>query len=68
MEVEYVACYEAIRQAIWLRNFTSKFHLVESISKPLVVYCDNFVVVSFSQINKNSKHSKHFDTKYMFVK
>ncbi|RDX66804.1 hypothetical protein CR513_54393, partial [Mucuna pruriens] len=39
-----------------------------SISKPLTIYCDNFVVICFSQNNKNSKYSKHFNTKYMFVR
>lgn len=39
-----------------------------SISRPLTIYCDNFDVVYFSQINKDSKDSKHFDAKYMFVR
>ncbi|RDX94384.1 hypothetical protein CR513_23240, partial [Mucuna pruriens] len=30
--------------------------------------CDNSVVACFSRNNKNSKYSKHFDTKYMFVR
>ena len=68
MEAEYVACFEATRQAIWLRNFISEFGVVESISRPLTIYYDNSAVVSFSQNNKNSKRLKHFDTKYMFVR
>lgn len=68
MEAEYIACYEATRQAIWLRNFISEFGLVASISRPLTIYCDNSAVVGFSQNNKSTKRSKHFDTKYMFVR
>ena len=63
MEAEYVACYEATRQAIWLKNFISELGVVESISRPLTIYCDNSVVVCFSCNNNTTKRSKHFDTK-----
>ena len=68
IEAEYIACYEATRQAIRLTNFIAKLGLVESISKPLIIYCDNSTLVCFSQNNRSSKRSKHFDTKYMFVR
>ena len=42
--------------------------LVESISRPLTIYCDNFVAVCFSCNNNTTKRSKHFDTKFMFVR
>ncbi|RDY02667.1 hypothetical protein CR513_13846, partial [Mucuna pruriens] len=53
MEVEYVACYKVTRQAVWLRNFIFGFYLVESISKPLTIYCNNFIVVCFSHLISN---------------
>ena len=68
MEVEYVACYEATCQALWLKKLIFGFHIVESISKPLVIYCDNTTVVHFSQNNKSATRSKHFDIKYLFVR
>ena len=48
MEVEYVACYEATQEAVWLKNFTFGFNLVKSILKPLTIYCDNITTMSFS--------------------
>ncbi|XP_050888799.1 secreted RxLR effector protein 161-like [Lathyrus oleraceus] len=48
MEAEYVACYEATCQAMWLKNLISRFKVVESISRPLVIYCDNFATVHLS--------------------
>ena len=68
MEAEYIACYEATCQAIWLKNLIAEFGIVESISRPLTIYCDNSAVVCFSHNNKSSKRSKHFDTKLMFVR
>ncbi|CAJ2662215.1 unnamed protein product [Trifolium pratense] len=35
MEAEYVACYEATCQAVWLKNLISYFRVVDSISRPL---------------------------------
>jgi len=55
MKAEYVACYEATCQAIWLKNFITKLGVVESISRPLIIYCDNSVVVCFSRNNNTTK-------------
>ena len=68
MEAEHVACYEAICQAMWLKKLIFGFHIVESISKPLVIYCDSTVAVHFSQNNRSVTRSKHFDIKYLFVR
>ena len=68
MEAEYVTCYEATCQAMWLKKLFFGFHIVESISKPLVIYYDNTTAVYFSQNNRSATRSKHFDIKYLFVK
>jgi len=52
VEAEYVACYEATCQAVWLKNLISGFQIVESIFRPLVIYCDNIIVVHLSQQQK----------------
>ncbi|XP_068461842.1 secreted RxLR effector protein 161-like [Phaseolus vulgaris] len=57
METEFVACFEATVQANWLQNFVSRLGIVDSIAKPLRIYCDNSVAVFFS---KNDKYSKVF--------
>nr|KYP45353.1 Copia protein [Cajanus cajan] len=68
IETKYVACYEATCQAVWLKNLIYGFHIVESISRPLVIYCDNIAAVHFSQNNRSSTRSKHFDIKFLFVR
>ncbi|XP_048439320.1 secreted RxLR effector protein 161-like [Pyrus x bretschneideri] len=35
MQPEFVACYEATLQAIWLRNFISNLEIMNSIAKPV---------------------------------
>ena len=68
MEAEFVACFEATIQANWLRNFISGLRVVESISKPLKIYCDNSAAAFFSKNDKYSKGTKHMGLKYFVVK
>ncbi|KAL6331937.1 hypothetical protein AAG906_020287 [Vitis piasezkii] len=68
MEAEYVACYEACCHAIWMRNFILALGVVDSISKPLKLFCDNSAVVAFSKNTMSTSRSKHIDVKFYFVK
>ena len=68
MEAEFVACFEATIQGLWLRNFISRLGVVDSISKPLKIYCDNSAAVFFSKNDKYSKGAKHMELKYLSVK
>ena len=68
MEAEFVACFEATIQGLWLRNFISRLGVVDSISKPLKIYCDNSAAVFFSKNDKYSKGAKHMELKYFLLK
>ena len=45
MEAEFVACFKATIQANWLRNFISGLGIVDSIARPLKMYCDNSAAI-----------------------
>ena len=47
MKAEFVACFEATIQANCLWNFILGLVIVDSIAKPLKMYCDNSTVVFF---------------------
>ena len=68
MEVKYVVYYETTSKALWLRNFITSFYIVEGISKLLIIYYDNNVVVNFFLNYKSSASTKHFNVKYQFVR
>ncbi|XP_074301184.1 secreted RxLR effector protein 161-like [Silene latifolia] len=68
MEAEFVACFEATIHALWLRNFISGLGIVDSIAKPLRIYCDNSAAVFFSKNDKYSKGAKHMEIKFLSVK
>ncbi|XP_042988598.1 secreted RxLR effector protein 161-like [Carya illinoinensis] len=68
MEAEFVACFEATVHGLWLRNFISGLGVVDSIERPLRIYCDNSSAVYFCKNDKYSKGAKHMELKYLSVK
>ena len=68
MEAKYVAFYEATCHTIWLRNFVLTLGVVDSISIPLKLHCDNSTAISFSKNTMSTSRSKHIDIKFYFVK
>jgi hypothetical protein len=61
MQAEFLSCYVAVGQAVWLKKFVPGLKVVDNISIPLTLYCDNKSTVSFSSNNKSSDAAKHID-------
>lgn len=68
MEAEFVAGYEASSHDLSLRNFIMGLEVVDTISRPPKIHCDNQAAVFFSKNNKSSGASKHFDMKYLVTR
>jgi hypothetical protein len=68
MEAEFISCYQASNQAIWLRNFVTGLQVMETIKLPLKIYCDNNSVVLYFNNNKSTSKSKFIDIKFLTVK
>ena len=68
MEAEFVACYEATSQALWLRSFIVGLRVVNSISIPLRIYYNNSATIYFSKNNKSGSRNKHIDIKHLVVR
>jgi hypothetical protein len=58
----------AVGQAVWPKKYVPGLRVVDSISRPLTLYCDNKSAVFFSSNNKSSDAVKHIDIKYFIVK
>jgi hypothetical protein len=50
--MEFVTCYEATGHAKWFMKFVPRLRVVNSIEKPLKIYCDNEAAVQYSYNNK----------------
>jgi hypothetical protein len=68
MEAEFIAYYEATTQALWLRNFIGGLKIVDSIARPIKIFCDNCATIFFSKNNKSESRSKSIDIKYLRVR
>jgi hypothetical protein len=68
MYAEFIACYEVIRQAEWLKKFVPGLRVVDNTEKSLKIYCDNEPAIRYSYNNKKSDASKHINIKYYVVK
>jgi hypothetical protein len=68
MYAEFVACYEAVGQAMWLKKFVFGLRVVDSIERPLKLYCDNEPTVLYAHNNKKTKATKHINIRFYVVK
>jgi hypothetical protein len=68
MLAEFLACYEATSQAMWLKNFITSLNVVESIHKPVQIWNDNSATVIFAKGNKRTKASRILEVKFLSVK
>ena len=66
IEAEYIACRTAAKHAIWLKKFISELKIVDSIQRPLSIFCDNQAAVKYFQ-NDYINDNKHINLKYLCV-
>ena len=53
MEAEFVSCFEATSQVVWLKSFIYVLRVMDSISRPLRIFCDNSATVFLAKNNKS---------------
>jgi hypothetical protein len=61
MYAEFIACYEAVGQAMWLKKFMSGLRVVDRIERPLKLYCSNEPAVLYAHNNNKTKAVKHIN-------
>lgn len=64
---EYMAAYSASTECIWARSFLKSLNLLPA-GNPTTIYCDNAAVISLSEDHMVNPRSKHFDTKYHYLR
>lgn len=63
-EAEYMALFEAVREAFWLKSLLASIKI--NVSKPIIIYEDNNGCINIANKPINHKRSKHIDIKYYF--
>ncbi|GKA60890.1 hypothetical protein Tco_0760297 [Tanacetum coccineum] len=68
-EAEYIAAYDASKEAVWVRKFISGLGVVPIIEEPINMYCDNTGAITIASESGITKGARHFMTKFTtFVK
>ena len=65
---EFIACFEASNHGIWMLNFVTGLRIVDTIERPLKIFCNNNSTVLYSNNNRISANSKHINIKFLIVK
>ena len=68
IEAEFVSCFEATSQYVWLKSFIYGLRVMDFISRPLRIFCDNSATVFLAKNNKSGSRSKHIDIKYLAIR
>jgi hypothetical protein len=53
---------------MWLKKFVSDLRVIDSIERPLRLYCDNEPAVLYAHNNKKNKAVKHINIRFYVVK
>nr|CAN82742.1 hypothetical protein VITISV_027507 [Vitis vinifera] len=75
MEAEFVSCFEGTSHGVWLKSFIFGLRVVDSISRPLKIYCDNSAAIFMAKNNKTLRERvkektvviEHVSTKLMIA-
>nr|GEV62085.1 hypothetical protein [Tanacetum cinerariifolium] len=62
-EAEYIAAYDASKEAVWVRKFISGLGVVPTIKEPINMYCDNIGAIAIANELGITKGARHFRAK-----
>ena len=68
MEAEFLSCFEATSQGVWLKSFILGLRVMDSISRLLRIFCDNSATMFLAKNNKRGSRSKHIDIKFLAIR
>ncbi|GJS07184.1 putative retrotransposon ty1-copia subclass protein [Tanacetum coccineum] len=67
-EAEYIAAYDASKEAVWVRKFISGLGVVPTIEKPISMYCDNTGAITIANESGITKGAIHFRAKVHYLR
>ena len=67
-EAEYIAAFEAAKEAVWIINFVSELGVVPSASSLVDLYCDNSGAIAQATEPRSHQKSKHILRHYHLIR
>ncbi|GKE40312.1 putative retrotransposon protein [Tanacetum coccineum] len=66
-EAEYIAAYDASKEAVWVRKFISRLVVVPTFEEPISMYCDNTGAITIANESRITKGARHFRAKVHYL-
>ncbi|KAL0284522.1 UNVERIFIED_CONTAM: Retrovirus-related Pol polyprotein from transposon TNT 1-94 [Sesamum radiatum] len=63
-EAEYITALEAVKEAVWMKNYIQELGVVPSIAEPVVIFCDNNGAIAQTKEPRSHHPSKHILRRY----
>ncbi|GJS94593.1 hypothetical protein Tco_0801561 [Tanacetum coccineum] len=67
-KAEYIAAFDASKEAVWVRKFISGLGVVPTIEKPINMYCDNTGAIAIANESGITKGARHFRAKVHYLR
>ncbi|GKC12237.1 hypothetical protein Tco_1009019 [Tanacetum coccineum] len=67
-EAEYIAAFNASKEAVWVRKFISRLGVVPTIEKLINMYCDNTGAIAIANESGITKGAIHFRAKVHYLR
>nr|GEV12552.1 retrotransposon protein, putative, Ty1-copia subclass [Tanacetum cinerariifolium] len=67
IEAEYIAASEVGMEAVWIRQFISRFGIVPIINEPIKMFCDNSAALYFAYEPWVQKGVRHYHRRYHYI-
>nr|GFC91672.1 retrovirus-related Pol polyprotein from transposon TNT 1-94 [Tanacetum cinerariifolium] len=67
-EAEYIAAFDASKEAVWVRKFISGLSVVPTIEEPISMYCNNTGAIAIANESGIAKGARHFRAKVHYLR
>nr|GFA07628.1 putative retrotransposon Ty1-copia subclass protein [Tanacetum cinerariifolium] len=68
LEAEYIAAFDASKEAVWVRKFSFGLGVVPTIEEPISMYCDNTGEIAIVNECEITKCARHFCAKVHYLR
>ncbi|GJW53621.1 retrotransposon protein, putative, ty1-copia subclass [Tanacetum coccineum] len=65
---EYIAAFDASKEAVWILKFISRLGVVPIIEEPINMYCDNTGAIAIAKDHGVTKGARHFPAKVHYLR
>nr|GEZ40967.1 hypothetical protein [Tanacetum cinerariifolium] len=67
-EAEYIATFDASKEAVWVRKFIFRLGVVPTIEEPISMYYDNTGAIAIANESGITKGARHFRAKVHYLR